>query len=66
MPVWQPVSPEDAVAEGETPVEEAAAPTEETQPDVVDDEDAVDAPAGAGVPVTDEDAAEDAATDESE
>jgi len=60
------VEDEDAVAEGETPVEEAAAPTEEAQPDVVDDEDAVDAPAGAGVPVTDEDAAEDAATDESE
>ncbi len=57
---------EGAVAEGETPVEDIAVPTEETPPDVVDDEDAVDAPADAGVPVTDEDAAEDAATDESE
>jgi N utilization substance protein A len=60
------VEVEGAVAEGETPVEDIAVPTEETPPDVVDDEDAVDAPADAGVPVTDEDAAEDAATDESE
>ncbi len=48
------VEDEDAVAEGEAPVEDTAAPTEETPPDVVDDEDAVDAPAGAGVAVTDE------------
>ncbi|MEE9178006.1 MAG: transcription termination factor NusA [Acidimicrobiia bacterium] len=48
------VEDEDAVAEGEAPVEDAAVPTEETPPDVVDDEDAVDAPAGAGVAVTDE------------
>ena len=57
---------EDEVAEGEAPAEDAAVPTEETPPDVVDDEDAVDAPAGEGVADTDEDAAEDAATDESE
>jgi N utilization substance protein A len=44
------VEDEDAVAEGEAPVEDAAVSTEETPPDVVDDEDAV----------------EDAATDESE
>jgi N utilization substance protein A len=60
------VEDEGAVAEGETPVEDTAVPTEETPPDVGDDEDAVDAPADAGVPVTDEDAAEDAVTDESE
>ncbi len=48
------VEDEDAVAEGEAPVEDAAVPTEETPPDVIDDEDAVDAPAGAGVAVTDE------------
>jgi hypothetical protein len=47
-------------------VEDTAVPTEETPPDVGDDEDAVDAPADAGVPVTDEDAAEDVVTDESE
>jgi N utilization substance protein A len=48
------VEDEDAVAQGEAPVEDAAVPTEETPPDVVDDEDAVDAPAGAGVAATDE------------
>ncbi|MEE8406629.1 MAG: transcription termination factor NusA [Acidimicrobiia bacterium] len=48
------VEDEDAVAEGDAPVEDAAVPTEETPPDVVDDEDAVDAPAGAGVAATDE------------
>lgn len=48
------VEDEDVVAQGEAPVEDAAVPTEETPPDVVDDEDAVDAPAGAGVAATDE------------